>query len=71
MRIAYAANSIEQIMCSLAVDLNAASQGTGFDVEKQFSDALDCQKPFKDDGSVHLDGYRVEVTKRAGRSCAS
>jgi oxygen-independent coproporphyrinogen-3 oxidase len=55
---------IEQIMCSLAVDLGAASKEPGFDVDEQFAEALDFLKPFADDGSVHIDGYRVEVTEK-------
>jgi oxygen-independent coproporphyrinogen III oxidase len=51
-------------MCSLAVDLNVASKQSGFDVEEQFADALDFLKSFEDDGSVHIDGYRVEVTEK-------
>ena len=55
---------IEQIMCSLAVDLGAASKESGFEVNEQFAEALDFLKPFADDGSVHIDGYRVEVTEK-------
>jgi oxygen-independent coproporphyrinogen-3 oxidase len=55
---------IEQLMCGMAVDLTAVSHKAGFDIEKEFSQALELLKPFKDDGSVQIDGHRVAVTEK-------
>lgn len=55
---------IEQLMCGMAVDLTAAANGAGCDIEKEYSDALDFLRPFEQDGRVHIDGHHIEVTEK-------
>jgi oxygen-independent coproporphyrinogen III oxidase len=55
---------IEQLMCGMAVDLNAVAKGSGLDFEKHFSDALDLLRPYKENGSVHIEGYNIEITEK-------
>lgn len=55
---------IEQLMCGMAVDLTKISHKFGFDIKSDFSRPLELLKPFKADGSVHIDGHRIVVTEK-------
>jgi oxygen-independent coproporphyrinogen-3 oxidase len=55
---------IEQLMCGMAVDLNAVAKGCDFDIAKDLSDAMDLLRPFEDDGSLVIDGHHIEITEK-------
>ncbi len=55
---------IERLMCDMAVDLTAIAKESGFDADYDFSDALDLLKPFKDNGSLLIDGHRIRITEK-------
>ena len=55
---------IEQLMCGMAVDLPAVAEWRDADVSDDFADALDMLKPFAADGSLIIDGQRIEVTEK-------
>jgi oxygen-independent coproporphyrinogen III oxidase len=55
---------IEQLMCGMAVDLTAVSGSCGLDIENDISNALDLLQPFEDDGSLVIDGGRIEITEK-------
>ena len=55
---------IEQLMCGMAVDLPAATKGCNFDMAEAFAGALDLLRPLAADGSLIIDGQRIEVTEK-------
>ncbi|MFO1127358.1 MAG: oxygen-independent coproporphyrinogen III oxidase [Rhodospirillales bacterium] len=56
---------IEQLMCTLTVDVAAIARRHGL-TAAAFADDIDALAPYVADGLVHLDGHRVTVTA-AGR----
>ncbi len=55
---------IERLMCDMAVDLEAIAKDSGTDVDRSFSDALESLRPLRDDGSVLIDGRRIQITDK-------
>ena len=55
---------IERLMCDMAVDLDAITDETGFNVATDFSDELESLQPFQENGSVQIDGHRIHITEQ-------
>jgi oxygen-independent coproporphyrinogen III oxidase len=55
---------IERLMCDMAVDLAAVAKEPQFEIGRNFSAALDSLRPLSDDGSVRIDGYRIQITEK-------
>jgi oxygen-independent coproporphyrinogen III oxidase len=55
---------IEQLMCSMAVDLTAITGSRGLNIENDISNALDLLQPFEEDGTLVIDGGRIEITEK-------
>ena len=55
---------IERLMCDMAVDLDAISYETGFDIAADFSDELESLQPFQENGSVLIDGRHIRITEQ-------
>ena len=55
---------IERLMCDMAVDLDAIVDESGFDVATDFSDELDALQPFQENGSVLIEGHRIQITDK-------
>ena len=55
---------IERLMCDMAVDLDAITDETGFNVATDFSDELESLQPFQENGSVQIDGHRIRITEQ-------
>jgi oxygen-independent coproporphyrinogen III oxidase len=56
-------NIIERLMCDMAVDLDAIAAESGFDLATDFSDELESLRPYLDNGSVLVDGHRIQITE--------
>ena len=55
---------IERLMCDMAVDLDAAEASTGVSPDTDFADELESLRPFEDNGSVRIDGRRIQITQQ-------
>ena len=55
---------IERLMCDMAVDLDAITDETGFNIATDFSDELESLQPFQENGSVQIDGHRIRITEQ-------
>jgi oxygen-independent coproporphyrinogen-3 oxidase len=55
---------IERLMCDMAVDLDAITHESGFTISTDFSDELDSLRPFQENGSVLIDGHRIQITEQ-------
>jgi oxygen-independent coproporphyrinogen III oxidase len=55
---------IERLMCDMAVDLEAIAESAGTDIDRNFSDALASLKPLADNGSLRIDGGRIQITDK-------
>jgi oxygen-independent coproporphyrinogen III oxidase len=55
---------IERLMCDMAVDLDAIADESGFDVATDFSDELDALQPYQENGSVLIEGHRIQITDK-------
>ena len=55
---------IERLMCDMAVDLDAITHESGFAISTDFSDELDSLRPFQENGSVLIDGHRIQITEQ-------
>jgi oxygen-independent coproporphyrinogen-3 oxidase len=55
---------IERLMCDMAVDLDAIVSESGLDIDTDFSDELEALQPFLDNGSVLIDGNRIQITEQ-------
>ena len=55
---------IERLMCDMGVDLDAIVEESGFDVATDFSDELDALQPFQENGSVLIEGHRIQITDK-------
>ena len=49
-------------MCDMAVDLDAATGEIGLAAD--FSDELESLQPYRDNGSVEIDGHRIRITEK-------
>ena len=56
-------NIIERLMCDMAVDLDAIAAESGFDLATDFSGELDSLRPYLENGSVLVDGHRIQITE--------
>ena len=54
---------IERLMCDMAVDLDAIAAESGFDLATDFSGELDSLRPYLENGSVLVDGHRIQITE--------
>lgn len=57
------AHIIERLMCDMAVDLDAAAGATGYGSATDFSSEIASLQPFRDNGSVEIDGSRIRITE--------
>jgi len=55
---------IERLMCDMAVDLDAAKADTGVRSDTDFTDEIESLQPFEDNGSVRIDGRRIQITEQ-------
>lgn len=55
---------IERLMCDMAVDLDAIADQAGFDIATDFSDELNSLQPFRENGSVRIEGHRILITEK-------
>ena len=55
---------IERLMCDMAVDLAAVAKEPQFEIGRNFSDALNSLRPLSDNGSVLIDGHRIQITEK-------
>jgi oxygen-independent coproporphyrinogen III oxidase len=55
---------IERLMCDMAVDLDAIADESGFDVATDFSDELNALQPYQENGSVLIEGHRIQITDK-------
>jgi oxygen-independent coproporphyrinogen-3 oxidase len=53
---------IERLMCDMAVDLDAATGEIGLAAD--FSGELESLQPYRDNGSVEIDGRRIRITEK-------
>ncbi len=53
---------IERLMCDMAVDLDAVADQTG--IAPDFSDEINSLQPFLENGSVLIDGHRIQLTEK-------
>ena len=53
---------IERLMCDMAVDLDAVVGEIGLAAD--FSDELESLQPYRDNGSVEIDGHRIRITEK-------
>jgi len=51
-------------MCDMAVDLDAITNETGFDIATDFTDELESLEPFEENGSVQIEGHRIRITEK-------
>ncbi len=55
---------IERLMCDMTVDLDAIADEAGFNIASDFSDELDSLQPFEENGSVRIEGHRIQITEK-------
>ncbi len=55
---------IERLMCDMTVDLAAVAKEPPIEIGRNFSDALNSLRPLSDNGSVLIDGYRIQITEK-------
>jgi oxygen-independent coproporphyrinogen III oxidase len=55
---------IERLMCDLAVDLDAVTSESGFDIGTDFSEELDSLQPYTESGALVIDGRRLRITEK-------
>jgi oxygen-independent coproporphyrinogen III oxidase len=55
---------IERLMCDMAVDLAAVAKEPRFEIDRDFSDAFDSLRPLSENGSVLIDGHRIQITEK-------
>jgi len=53
---------IERLMCDMGVDLDAATGEIGLAAD--FSDELESLQPYRDNGSVEIDGHCIRITEK-------
>jgi oxygen-independent coproporphyrinogen-3 oxidase len=57
-------NIIERLMCDMAVDLDAIAGEFNFDIATDFSEELESLQPFRENGSVLIEGGRIRITEK-------
>jgi oxygen-independent coproporphyrinogen-3 oxidase len=55
---------IERLMCDMAVDLAAVADKSRFNVDTNFLDEMESLQPFKENGSVLIDGRHIRITEK-------
>ena len=55
---------IERLMCDMAVDLDAIARESGVVSAADFSEELEQLRPYRENGSVEIDGNRIRITEQ-------
>ena len=51
-------------MCDMAVDLDAIARESGVVSAADFSEELEQLRPYRENGSVEIDGNRIRITEQ-------